>query len=82
MIPALESNGLRAIVRLGYAEEAKNYSTTYRAGTRVLAEHAERGGRWLMRAFALLRLHGQELCKNNAPLCDACPLADECPSAT
>ena len=28
---ALESNGLRVLLRLGYGEERKNYSTTYRS---------------------------------------------------
>jgi len=30
-LPALESNGLRVLVRLGFGEELKNYSATYRA---------------------------------------------------
>ena len=29
-IPALESNGLRVLVRLGYGKEKPNYSATYR----------------------------------------------------
>src|SRR5436190_3711618 len=34
---ALESNGLRALVRLGYAREEKSYSSTYRALRTVVA---------------------------------------------
>ncbi len=81
-VPALDSNGLRVLVRLGFAREAKSYSTTYRAATAVLAPHVERGCPWLMRAHDLLRKHGQQVCKNNEPYCDACPLADVCPSAS
>lgn len=84
--PALESNGLRVLVRLGLVAEAKSYSTTYRAATAVLAPLAPsthaRGCAWLVRAYELLRRHGQELCRNTAPECDACPLAASCPSAT
>ena len=72
---------MRVLVRLGLAEEARSYSTTYRAAIAVLAPHAARGGDWLMRAHDLLREHGKELCKHNGPLCDECPLADVCPTA-
>lgn len=81
VVPALESNGLRVLVRLGLAEEAKNYTATYRNAIAALEPFAERGGAWLVRAHQLLRSHGQALCKNNAPLCDDCPLAERCPSA-
>jgi endonuclease III len=80
-LPALESNGLRALLRLGLAQESKNYSATYRSAVAVLEPHAERGCAWLIRAFQLLRVHGQTLCKNSAPLCADCPLAAGCPSA-
>ena len=80
-VPALESNGLRSLTRLGHVDEAKSYSTTYRHAVRWLADRADDDARTLIRAFGLLRVHGQTLCKNNAPDCDACPLVDSCPSA-
>ncbi len=81
-LPALESNGVRVLVRLGYAQEAKSYSTTYRAASEALAPHVERGCAWLRRAYELLRSHGQVLCKRNGALCEECPAAGECPSAS
>ncbi len=78
---ALESNGLRVLLRLGYAKEAKSYSASYRAVQEALAPLAKRGVAFLRRVHELLRRHGQELCKNNAPRCDECPLAERCPSA-
>ena len=80
-LPALESNGVRVLVRLGYAREAKSYALTYRSLQTVLAPLAKRGIDFLIRMHHLLRRHGQELCKRSAPRCDACPLANECPSA-
>jgi endonuclease III len=80
-VPALESNGLRALVRLGLAEEGASYAVTYRSGIAALGREAKRGAPWLARAFDLLRVHGQELCKRSKPLCGECPLESSCPSA-
>lgn len=78
---ALESNGLRALVRLGYAREEKSYASTYRALRRAVSPLEARGAEWLQRAHLLLRRHGLELCKSSAPHCDDCPLREACPSA-
>jgi len=81
-VPALESNGLRVLVRLGYVLEAKSYGTTYRAATEVLSVLSERGCPWLMRMYDLLREHGKALCKHNEPRCEECPIAAKCPAAS
>ncbi len=75
---ALDSNGLRVLCRVGFAEEQKNYSATYR-----LVQDAIRGqlpGDYdsLIRAHQLLRQHGQELCKRSKPLCAECPVRNGC----
>ena len=79
---ALESNGLRALVRLGFATEASDYSGTYRAVREAIAGQLPLGDQpdydWLIAAHQLLRRHGQELCRRAHPLCPACPLRDEC----
>jgi len=81
-VPSLESNGLRVLTRLGWVAEARNYSTTYNAAMKVLGEYVDRGAPWLVRAYQLLRKHGQETCKDKAPHCDECALAEGCPSAS
>jgi len=75
--PAVDSNGLRALVRLGFAAEARNYAQTYRAGTAALAA-ASHDGEWLKRAYGVLRAHGKSLCKRSAPVCEPCPLDGAC----
>ena len=76
---ALESNGLRALVRLGFAEEKKSYSATYRGVQQALAEQLPSGYDALIAAHQLLRQHGQEICKRTRPLCEAgCPLTADC----
>lgn len=41
-----------------------------------------RASDWLFSAYALLRHHGQELCRRAAPICSPCPLRRRCPSST
>jgi endonuclease-3 len=75
---ALESNGLRVLLRLGFGKEQKNYSATYRSVREAVADEAVDGYDFLISAHQLLRLHGKQLCKNNAPKCEACPLTKYC----
>jgi endonuclease III len=75
---ALESNGLRVLLRLGFGEDKKSYSTTYRLVQKTAAEGLDKDYPWLSQAHLLLRRHGQELCKRTDPLCDNCPLAADC----
>ena len=75
---ALESNGLRALVRLGFGDEQSSYAATYRSAQEAVKDQIESDCRWLIRAHQLLRRHGQELCKRSQPLCPACPVAPGC----
>lgn len=77
-ILALESNGLRVLVRLGYAPEHRNYATMYKNMQRALAPQLPANCAALIRAHQLLRQHGQELCKRTSPLCGSCPLRRNC----
>jgi endonuclease III len=78
---ALDSNGLRVLVRLGFAEEQKSYSSTYRLVQKAIEPEIKKEYAWLIRAHQLLRQHGQELCKRSVPLCSDCPLRKSCPYA-
>jgi endonuclease III len=79
---ALDSNGLRVLVRLGFAAEASTYAGTYRAVREAVAGQLPSGNppdyAWLIAAHQLLRRHGQELCRRARPLCAVCPLREEC----
>jgi endonuclease III len=75
---ALESNGLRVLLRLGFGEEKKSYSTTYRLVQRSVEEGLEKDYPRLIDEQLLLRHHGQELCKRTNPECRKCPLAPDC----
>jgi endonuclease III len=77
-ILALDSNGLRVLLRLGFGREDKNYAKSYRSAQEAVAPGLPLDTAWLTRAHQLLRRHGQELCKTSHPRCDACPLTREC----
>ena len=75
---SLDSNGLRVLCRVGFAEEQKNYSATYRSVQDAIREQLPRDYESLIRAHQLLRQHGQELCKRSKPLCAECPVRNGC----
>jgi endonuclease-3 len=77
-IMALESNGLRVLCRVGFAEEQKNYSVTYRLVQDAIRGQLPKDYDSLIRAHQLLRHHGQELCKRSNPRCVECPIRDSC----
>jgi endonuclease-3 len=77
-VMALDSNGLRVLCRVGFAEEQKNYSATYRLVQDAIHEQLPRDCDSLIRAHQLLRQHGQELCKRSKPRYSECPLRQDC----
>jgi hypothetical protein len=62
---ALESNGLRALVRLGYGTESAAYAKTYRSVSEAIAGEVEGSARWAWRAHGLLPTHGMEVCRRS-----------------
>ncbi len=77
-VMALDSNGLRVLCRVGFAEEQKNYSATYRLAQDAIHRQLPRDYDSLIRAHQLLRQHGQELCNRSKPRCTECPVRNGC----
>jgi len=75
---ALESNGLRVLLRLGYGREEKNYRAMYRGVQAAAAPETRPEAEWLIGQHLLLRTHGQETCRRGAPACEVCPLTRLC----
>jgi endonuclease III len=75
---SLDSNGLRVLVRLGYGQEQKNYSATFRSVREAIASQIPDKCAPLIEAHQLLRQHGMEHCKYSTPICHDCPLTDAC----
>lgn len=76
---ALESNGLRVLVRLGIGEDRKSYAATYKSVREVTIEELPSDSGLLTKAHLLLRQHGQEVCLRNSPSCHVCVVNSGCP---
>jgi endonuclease III len=74
----LESNALRVLCRVGYGEETKNYTKTYRSSRDAAAAELPKKPAVLTHASLLLREHGKETCKYTTPRCEECPLTAWC----
>jgi endonuclease III len=74
----MESNALRVLCRLGYGEETKNYTKTYRSARDAAMAELPRKAGTMAEASLLLREHGKETCKTSAPRCGECPVTAAC----
>ena len=74
---ALDSNGLRVLLRLDFGEERESYSASYVSVQNDLEEILPDCD-FLISLYQLLRRHGKTLCRTNNPACDMCPLAANC----
>jgi endonuclease III len=75
----MESNALRVLCRLGYAEEdLKRYTKMYRAARDAAMAELPKSAPALAEASLLLREHGKETCKTSAPHCGECPVTVAC----
>jgi endonuclease III len=75
---ALDSNGLRVLIRLGYGAESDNYSRMYRSAQAAAQAELATTVAARREAHLLLRQHGQMLCRRTRPRCGECPLAPDC----
>jgi len=76
--PAISSDGLRALIRLGYVAQQKSYGATYRIAIQILEKDGVQSTAWYETAYLALREHGRALCKRAAPVCEPCPLDRRC----
>lgn len=75
---SVESNGMRVLHRVGFGDEHKNYTQTYKSVMQAVADQLPTQFDELIEAHQLLRTHGKEICKTSRPLCEICPVAKHC----
>jgi len=77
-IAAVPSNCIHVPVRLGFGNQQKNYAATYKSVQEVLNVELPLDRESRLRAYLLLKTHGQETCKANRPRCTDCVVSSEC----
>lgn len=75
---ALESNGLRVLLRIGFGKESSNYAASYRSVLGDLARELPDGAEARIALHQRLRSHGLLLCKRSKPLCATCSIRSYC----
>jgi len=77
-VAAIPSNCPQVLVRIETGKEGDNYGKTYADAQRILAAEVQAKFDARIRAYLLLKCHGQQLCKRTNPKCDICPVAAAC----
>lgn len=76
-VAAVPSNCPHVAVRIVHGMEREEYAVTYREAQEIISAEVPREIAARQRAYLLLKVHGQELCKRK-PLCSRCPLQRQC----
>jgi endonuclease III len=66
------------LVRILHGRERENYGVTYREAQEAIEAEVPAKFDARIRAYLLLKRHGQELCKGAKPKCDQCPVNSLC----
>ena len=77
-LAAVPSNCVHVPTRLGFGDEKKNYAATYKSAQEAIRAELPPERASLLRAYLLLKHHGQETCKTNRPRCEECVVSAEC----
>jgi endonuclease-3 len=77
-VAAVPSNCPHVLARIRFGRERENYGRTYRAVQETVATETPAAFDARIRAYLLLKCHGQQLCKSSNPKCSVCPVAPGC----
>lgn len=77
-VAAVPSNCTDVLVRIQNGQPAKNYKASYRDAQRMIDSEVPATFDARIRAYLLLKRHGQELCKRTNPSCEKCPVRAVC----
>lgn len=77
-VPAIPSNCPHVLVRIRIGQERENYGVTYKEAQSMIAAEVPAKFDARARAYLLLKVHGQKLCKLKNPKCAECPVSSRC----
>jgi endonuclease-3 len=75
---AVPSNATQVAVRMQFGPTLNSYTKDYLQGQKLIETALPSSFAARRRAFLLLKIHGQSLCKRSRPDCGACPIAATC----
>jgi len=81
-VAAVPSNCVHVLYRIQHGPEGSSYAATYREAQKTIEREVPKNLESRTRAYLLLKLHGQELCKRTNPRCQACVLRRDCSFAS
>jgi endonuclease III len=77
-VAAVPSNCPHVLVRIRLGRERENYGVTYKEAQGIIEAEVAAKLDARARAYLLLKVHGQRVCKTKNPKCGECPVAGEC----
>ena len=77
-VAAVASNCPHVLVRIQSGLERENYGVTYREAQSLIEGETPKQFHSRMRAYLLLKEHGQKVCKRSKPKCGECPVSAQC----
>jgi endonuclease-3 len=77
-VAAVPVNAVHVLTRLGFGHEYKNWGASYKSAQEALSVEVPERTESRLRAYLLLKQHGQILCKSARPKCEECPVSAEC----
>ena len=77
-VAAIPSNCPYVVERLLRGRESENYVLSYREAQRAIEAEVSEKFDARIRAYLLLKRHGQEICKRTNPKCAQCPVNSSC----
>lgn len=75
---AVPSNCPHVLVRIRFGQERENYGLIYKEAQEVIAAEIPAKFDARMRAYLLLKSHGQQVCKRTNPKCGVCSVSKLC----
>jgi endonuclease III len=77
-VAAVPSNCPHVLMRIRKGREHENYGVNYKSVQRMIADEVPAKFDARTRAYLLLKIHGQQICKRTNPKCSLCPVSDSC----
>jgi endonuclease III len=77
-VAAVPSNCPQVLVRIQSGLERENYGVNYREAQALIEAEVPEQFDARIRAYLLLKQHGQTICKRSKPKCGECPISGSC----